>query len=546
MQQLLSVWFAIDGRKRAIVALSAIAMFAAIIGLSRLATTPSLVLLYSNIDASSAGEIVNGLEQRGVSFEIRGDSIFVDASQRDELRMTLASEGLPANNGQGYELLDNLSGFGTTAQMFDAAYWRAKEGELARTIVASPQFNVARVHISNSSSTPFRRTLSPTASVTVTGTTGAISGSHAKALKYLVSSAVAGMSPIDVAVIDGRNGVVVQDENGAIGSANGNDRALELKQNVERILEARVGPGKAVVEVFVEITNEREAIKEHTFDPDSRVVISSQKEERTTNSDNTRGGSVTVASNLPEGDGSVGDNSSSSQNTESNESTNYEVSATTREILRNPGSIKRISVAVLVDGVLETNPDTNTDTWTARSEEELASLRELVSSAVGFSADRGDTITLKSLQFQVPETVGSSAQASLLQTLNLDVMRLVQVSVLAVVVLILGLFVLRPILTKSPVPELPSPLEMAGLPNLAAVPVPQSAGTAALTGEIDDQRKLPPGLQVVPNNVLASDSTHQNSTAPDPVERLRNMIADRQDESVEILRTWIDGKEEHV
>ncbi len=546
MQQLLSVWYSIEGRKRAVVALSAVAMFAAIIGLSRLATTPSLTLLYSNIDASSAGEIVNGLEQRGVAFEIRGSSIFVDSTQRDQLRMTLASEGLPANNGQGYELLDSLSGFGTTAQMFDAAYWRAKEGELARTIVASPQFSKARVHISNSSSTPFRRAISPTASVTVTGTTGAISGQHAKALKYLVSSAVAGMSPADVAIIDGQNGVVVQDEaNGSI-AASGNDRALVLKQNIERILEARVGPGKAVVEVFVEITNEREAITERTFDPDSRVAISSQKEERTTSSDDTRAGTVTVASNLPEGDGSAGNNSSSSQNTESTESTNYEVSETTRELLRSPGAIQRISVAVLVDGILEINPDTNTETWTARNEEELATLRDLASSAIGFNADRGDTITLKSLQFQTPETLGSTAQASLLKNLNLDVMRLAQVFVLAVVVLILGLFVLRPILAKAPVQGLPGPVERAGLPNLASENIATNTVTPALTGDIDERENLPPGLSVIPGNTPGHDGAPQLSLASDPVERLRTMIADRQEETVEILRTWIDGKEEHV
>ncbi len=544
MQQLLSVWFSIDGRKRAIVALSAIAMFAAVIGLSRFATAPSLVLLYSNIDARSAGEIVNGLEQRGVAFEVRGNSIFVDSQDRDQLRMTLASEGLPANNEQGYELLDTLSGFGTTAQMFDAAYWRAKEGELARTIVASPKFSEARVHISNSSSTPFRRAISPTASVTVTGTSGAIAGPHAKALKYLVSSAVAGMTPADVAIIDGRNGVVVQDESQELIASNGTDRALVLKQNIERILEARVGPGKAIVEVFVEITNEREAITERTFDPNSRVIISTQKEERTTSSNDSRAGSVTVASNLPEGDGSAENNNSSSQNTESNESTNYEVSETTRELLRNPGSILRISIAVLVDGVLETNPDTNTETWTARSEEELTTLRDLVSSAVGFNADRGDTITLKSLQFQTPETLGSVAQVSLLQKLNLDVMRLVQVFVLAVIVLILGLFVLRPILTKAPIHGLPGPNEFAGLPNLTNET--NNTAAPALTGDIDDRQNLPPGLSVIPSEIPRQDGTQQLSLAADPVERLRTMIADRQDETVEILRTWIDGKEEHV
>ena len=116
----------------------------------------------------AAGDVVRALEQRGATFDVRGGSIFVDSSQRDELRMTLASEGLPANSTSGYELLDSLSGFGTTSQMFDAAYWRAKEGELARTIVASSQFAMARVHIASTGSNPFQRGITPKASVSVT------------------------------------------------------------------------------------------------------------------------------------------------------------------------------------------------------------------------------------------------------------------------------------------------------------------------------------------------------------------------------------------
>lgn len=542
MQQMVSVWFAIDGRKRVMIVLSAIAVFAAILGLSRMAAAPSMSLLYSNLDASSAGEVVNALEQRGVAFEIRNNAIVVDSRLRDQLRMTLASEGLPANDGQGYELLDSLSGFGTTAQMFDAAYWRAKEGELARTIVASPQFRIARVHISNRSSQPFRRSVSQTASITVTGSNGAISGTHAKALKYLVSSAVAGMTPIDVAIIDGRSGAIVQDDSHQGEFLSGSDRANELKNNIERLLEARVGVGKAVVEVFVEVAQESETIVERTFDPDSRVVISSQKEERTNTANDTRGGAVTVASNLPDGDGAAGDKNSSSQNSETSENTNYEVSETTRELLRSPGTVRRISVAVLIDGVLETNPDTNTQTWTARSADELATLQELVASAAGLNPERGDTITLKSLQFLAPESIGTTAEASLLQTLNLDFMRLIQLAVLSAVILILSLFVLRPILTKTPVPELPGPGELAGLPNLSNN---QSSVSPVLTGEIDNSTNLPSDLSVIQND-MTTQTISQQSLSGDPVERLRDMIAERQDETVEILRTWIDGKGERA
>ena len=156
MQNLVSVWSALDLRRRVVIVLATVAMFAAVIGVSRMATAPQMSLLYSGLDPAAAGEVVAALEQRGTPYEVRGGAIYVDGGLRDELRLTLASEGLPAAGAAGYELLDSLSGFGTTSQMFDAAYWRAKEGELARTILALPQIKAARVHISRSDAQPFR------------------------------------------------------------------------------------------------------------------------------------------------------------------------------------------------------------------------------------------------------------------------------------------------------------------------------------------------------------------------------------------------------
>lgn len=128
MQNVLATWSALDLRRRIIIIGATVAMFAAVLALGRIAGQTQMALLYAGLEPASAGEVVAALEQRGVAHEVRGDSIFVDAAQRDGLRMALASEGLPTAGGGGYELLDSLSGFGTTSQMFDAAYWRAKGG----------------------------------------------------------------------------------------------------------------------------------------------------------------------------------------------------------------------------------------------------------------------------------------------------------------------------------------------------------------------------------------------------------------------------------
>ena len=138
MQQLKSFWDGLDTRRRVIAGLAAIAIVAAVVGVIGVATEPDMALLYSGLDATAAGEVVAELEAEGIAFEVSDTAILVDRAACDRIRMTLAARNLPAGGPAGYEILDGLSGFGTTSQMFDAAYWRAKEGELARTITGSP------------------------------------------------------------------------------------------------------------------------------------------------------------------------------------------------------------------------------------------------------------------------------------------------------------------------------------------------------------------------------------------------------------------------
>lgn len=545
MQQILSVWLNLEPKRRIIVIGATLFMFAAIIGLSRIATAPSMTLLYSGLDASTAGEVVQSLEAKGVAYEIRGGAIFVPNTQRDELRMTLASDGLPANSSSGYELLDSLTGFGTTSQMFDAAYWRAKEGELARTIVSSAQIQTARVHIANPSSQPFKRQIAATASVTVTANSGTISAARAKALRYLVASAVAGLAAEDVSIIDGRSGVVVSGEDQNSG-AQGTDREKELRQNIERLLEARVGAGRAVVEVSVENETDHESIVETKFDPEGRVAISSETEENSNSSTDSRGNSVTVASNLPGGDGAAtGD--SSSNNSEIRERINYEVSETRREFQRGPGAIKRLTVAVLVDGLRSQDAETQEVAWEPRSEAELEALRELVASTVGFDEARGDIITIKTMEFQPAVVEGTLAQSSLFTMSDLDVMTIIQLAFLALVTVVLGLFVVRPIFATqsvalpAPAAGLPEPQEAQTSPAPQTIPVAElpNMGQAgqALNGEIESGEFELPTLGVVSDFDFGDDDF---GISADPVKRLKKLIEDRQDETVEILRGWME------
>lgn len=531
MQNLLSIWSALDLRKKLIVAGATIAMFLAVLGLARMAGGPQMVLLYAGLEPATAGQIVSSLDQRAISYEVRGDSIFVDVNERDSLRMALAGEGLPSAGGSGYELLDGLTGFGTTSQMFDAAYWRAKEGELARTILAAPGVTAARVHIAQSPAGPFRRDDKPTASVTVTTSGNSLGAEQARAFKHLIASAVAGMRPEDVQVIDAATGLVSANEPEEGKGAT--DRAETIRRNVERLLEARVGAGKAVVEVSVDLITDSEQITERKFDPQGRVAISSETEERS-ESATQPGGDVTVASNLPEGDAGAGGNGKS-ETSETRERLNYEVSETQRELLKGPGGIRRLTVAVLVDGQMVTAGD-GTQTWQPRSEEELAALRELVASAVGLDEARGDVLTLKSLEFLLPPSLGTEAQASLLPALGpIDVMSVIQIVVLGLVSLVLGLFVVRPILASGRQAQsaLPAPDAQLALPGTVG------GMDGVLTGEIEDGFAMP-DLPMVDFMGGGMDE----EPPEDPATRLRRLIEERQAESIEILRNWLEPEEE--
>lgn len=511
--QLVTLWAALDARRRMIVAAAGTAVFVAVLFLAQIAAAPSPALLYAGLQPQVAGEVATALDQRGAYYEVRGDAIYVDAADRDFLRISLAEQGLPASGAAGYELLDGLSGFGTTAQMFDAAYWRAKEGELARTILAWPQIRSARVHLAIGATKPFSKASAPTASVTIAVNGGGLASERIAALRFLVASAVTGLSPQDVSIIDSDLGLVAQGGADSQTIAFQDRRADDLRRNVERLMTALVGPGNAVVEVSVETLQDRETIVERRFDPDSRVAISTDTEEVSGNSSDSGSGAVTVASNLPEGDAAGGDSSSRSTNTETRERVNYEVSETTRELIRQPGRVARVTVAVLINSIAVAAADGGVER-SPRSEAELASLAELVQSAIGFDADRGDVVTVRSLDFPTLAETGVLATASGLDFLSANAMQLIRLSALLVAALGLGLFVLRPALTA---------------PVQTALPAPDGG---VLDGEYS-----------VADESAASDRPVDDEMQ-DPIEQLRQLISSRQEDTVEVLRHWIESSEE--
>ncbi|WP_410216416.1 flagellar basal-body MS-ring/collar protein FliF [Paracoccus sp. (in: a-proteobacteria)] len=530
MQKLQDYWLERSSQQKMILGGAFLAVFLAVAGFGWLASRTSMALIYGGLDAAQAGEVIAGIERAGVPYEVRGDAIWVEAAQRDRLRMDLAAQGLPAASSTGYELLDGMSGFGTTSQMFDAAYWRAKEGELARTILALPNVQTARVHLAIETGRGYRRDQNGSASVTLTTNGQPVSREQAAALKYLISSGVPGMQPERVTVIDSQRGIIAATED-----RSGADRAVEMKRNVERILEPHVGVGNAIVELNLDLVTETELLTEQRFDPEQRALISTVTEETSDQSNSSGAGPVTAASNLPDAQEQPGDTSQSNRS-ENRQQANYEVSRVTRELSRQPGATRRLTVAVLVNGIPQTDAQGQT-VLVPRPDAELTTLRELVASAVGLDETRGDQLTVKSLPFAALGEGSTAAKPGFMDRLALnDLARVALIGLFALAVI----FVVMRQMRRG---RQPAPAPAPALDNSLPPPLPP------LNGAIDDMGMgmgMPMMSQepfMVTPLPLGADPQQLSLPPADPVARLKSMMRDRHEESVKILSGWIDNKE---
>ncbi len=517
MQGLLSVWSSLSLSKRITLVAAVLATIGAFSLLARTASNPSMKVLYAGLDGRSAGEVISALERLSIDFEVRGDAIYVPASHRDVARMTLAGEGLPQSGQAGYELLDQLNGFSTTSDMFDATFWRAKEGELARTILSTPGVSSARVHIAHESGGPFARSVAePNAVVTVTMGRGQLAPSQAKAIQYLVGAAVPGMVPEKVAVLDSSRGVILSPGDESTNPAEHEDiggRERKIEMDILNILEARVGAGNARVQVALDIDRERESISERVFDPDGRVISAREVNEVTESSSGSGGQSVTVASNLPEGDDEAGGARSNSNRTETREVISYDMSEVRREREKLPGSIRRLSIAVLVNEVVEQPEGADA---VLREAGELDTLRELVAQAAGFDEARGDSLTIQALPFRPRNNEGVLVEANPFASfMGRNLMSIIQLSVLAIVTLILGLFVVKPVLASQPA-------DGGSLP-------------------LDDELSFEP-LGQLPTYDEAQLAQDDDIGAVDPIETLQGIASEKPEEATALLKDWLDSE----
>lgn len=448
------------------------------------ASSPQMAPLYTGLSFEDSAAIVSELQSQNIPYEIRGDgeTILVARDQITTVRMSLAEDGLPSRGQVGYEIFDQQNTLGATSFVQNINNVRALEGELARTISSLARIKSARVHLVLPERELFRRERKdPTASI-VLAVRGELSAGEIRAIQHLVASAIEGLTPTRVSIVDDSGRLL------ASGAGNSEDSILageieertlgvenRLRQRVEDLLTNIVGAGRARVQVSAELDLSRSTKTSETFDPDGQVVRSTQTREgenAAVSPGNT--GEVSVANELP-GASEEGSRAgaTSETGTTSEEITNYEISKTTQTEMTEAGSIKRLSVAVVVDGIYADDGAGNS-VYQPRSAEELAQIAALVRTAVGFNEQRGDQVEVQNLQFaERPELAAlGTAEPGLFDFTRDDLLTGAEMLVTLLIAMALVFFVMRPLLKKVLTPEQPLALPVSaevGGPSLATI-----------------------------------------------------------------------------
>lgn len=409
-------------------------------------------LLYANLDLKEAGSITAALDQAGVKYEVKGDgsTIMVPRDVVASTRLMLSSKGLPTAGSVGYEIFDEANALGQTDFVQQLNRQRALEGELSRTILSLDGITSARVHLVLPKRQLFEEEAEqPSASITI-GVGGREPGAEqVRAMQNLVAGAVPNMKPDRVTVVDQHAKTLSGGETGMAAEADGRKSEVEqrIAKQVKSLVEGMVGSGKARVNVTADLELARVTVQQETFDPDGQVIRSeSTQEENSREKDTSGSGQASVAANIPGGPGSD-ENANSTSSGRTDSTTNYEISKTVRTEVQEPGTVKRLSVAVAVDGATAVGKDGKPGAYTPRSAEEMQRIEQLVRTAVGYNQERGDQVSVINVKFPTADGgEGVVASNPLMGFDKNDIMRAVELGVLALVGILMIFFVARPLL----------------------------------------------------------------------------------------------------
>ena len=423
-------------------------------------TSPSMEVLYSDLDTADSTRITAQLQTMGAKYQLKqgGKEILISAKDVTRVRLELAEQGM-GGSVLGYELFDKSEAIGATSFMQNVNYIRALEGELSRTIESLNSVKGARIHLVMPKRELFsRKKQEPSASVflRMRGATR-LSSEQISAVQHLVAAAVPSLTPKHISVIDNKGKLLAggfedTDGMGAVSSKiDEKNRILENRfaKTLEELIEKSVGFGHVRAEVHAEMDFDRISTNEERYDPEGQVVRSTQSIEETSSSKDSDGSpSVTVGTNLPDANQDSGDNqSSSAAENRTEETVNFEISKKVINHIREAGTIKKLSVAVLVDYEHKLNEE-GVRTAIKRSPEDMELLANLVKGAIGYDADRGDQIEIVQMVFKDSINVEEQLDQFFGLSKN-DLLRVAEMLVLGIVALLVILLVIRPLISRA-------------------------------------------------------------------------------------------------
>lgn len=525
-------------------------------------TQPPMGLLFSNLDLQESAQIVAKLDSMKVPYKLaaNGSQILVPENQALRLRMSMAESGLPSGGSVGYEIFDRSDALGATSFVQNINHTRALEGELARTIRAIDGVKSARVHLVLPRREVFsRESREPSASI-VLRSRGRIDKAQVRAIQNLVAAAVPDLKPSKISVVDDRGNLLASgaDDRDTKGAAFGftelrTQHEERLRHAIEALLDRTVGPGNGRAEVTAEMDFDRVTTNSESYDPDGQVVRSTQSVAEQNNS--SEGSTpVSVANNLPSAQGAGQGTQSQNRNQRNEETVNYEISKTIKTQVREGGTVKRLSVAVAVNGNYTTDAD-GKRTFQPRPEAELKQIAALVRSAVGYDEKRGDTVEVVALRFTEPEEAGtSSAEPGMFEFGKNDIVRLIEVGVLALLTILALLFVGRPLVTRifsGGSASAAAAAAAAALPAIAAMPAGAlPAPQAGMDGQPMAQIAAQPGVPGAP--ALAAPQQRNNElekmidvariegqVKASSMKKIGEIVDGHPEEAAAIMRNWL-------
>ena len=415
-------------------------------------------VLYTDLELEDAKQIVARLETDNIKYKItnNGTEIMVPKDLVNKMRVETAELALASKGSNvGYEIFDNTDALGSTNFVQNVNLIRALEGELARTIRTVDNIKSARVHLVLPKREMFsREEQAPSASVVIKTASGKLSPQSIQSIQKLIAAAVPKLDVKNVAIVDTAGNLLTNNFEDEQTLSTASNEALRLDQErklalkVQNLLEKTVGEGKVRAQVSLEMDFDHEVTNEEIFDPDSQVVRSQQSvTEEGTSGENEA--PVTVAQNIPNGDTVAPVNGTFSQNARTEEVVNYEISKVVRNKVKNNGTIKRLSVAVMVDGIYDKNADGAVE-YRDRTRNEMDMLTSLVKSAVGFDADRGDVVEVANLRFVSLDTGPEPVEEQLIMGFTKDeLLRIAEGVGVAIVAILVILLVIRPLINNA-------------------------------------------------------------------------------------------------